>query len=122
MTRKKFNGTPHAPYRRPARDYLRRKTGIPCDGCNRSCVFGVDYYMVTDAVWKTEAGLPAVGCLLCIACLSIRLDRPLAREDFVDVPVNAMWLEYFASGEIRPLEECPAWKSYVEKYPAWCAG
>jgi hypothetical protein len=79
-----FTGTPHMPM---SREPEWGKLGHLCDGCNKECIFGIDYYMVKDIVWFIQAGLPA-RCLVCRDCLQIRLGRRLVREDFTEAPVN----------------------------------
>jgi hypothetical protein len=67
----------------------RFHTDLPCDGCDKSTAGkGNDYYMVTNTVWCVEANLPSSNCMLCRNCLSIRLGRPLVREDYTNAPVN----------------------------------
>lgn len=100
----KFTGTPFKPVRRTWRQILRfgsRHNGLPCDGCNTACTFGVDYYMVHDNVWLREAGLPGSGCMLCIRCLTTRLGRALVRADFIDCPVNDRIRGQLADAKLR---------------------
>src|SRR3990167_2661740 len=106
-----FNGTPFAPYKRPQRGYRRRKGGLPCDGCNKTCS-GWDYYMVHGSVWVEEAGLTKniLGydereCLLCLACLSTRLGRKLEQADFPRYPINNSLHVYFDTGSLELARE-----------------
>jgi hypothetical protein len=46
--------------------------------------------MVSDEVWL-EANPKGRG-MLCIGCLEERLNRLLTKDDFIDAPVNSMWL------------------------------
>lgn len=57
-----------------------------CRDCKQFDGFG---YMVTDEVWVYEAGLPRLGVILCLECLSTHLKRPLNPHDFkLGPPVN----------------------------------
>lgn len=87
-----FPGTPFNPIKRNETEIFSRKGGLPCDGCDKTCLFAVDYYMVWDSVWVVEAGLPRDGCMLCRECLSVRLNRKLVLADFIDAPVNTLIL------------------------------
>ncbi len=58
-----------------------------CDCCNRDCVFGDDYFMVTDETWYDEAGL-AHDDFLCRGCLTAVLGRALVREDYTTAIIN----------------------------------
>ena len=97
----KFNGTPQKPFVRPERDYYRRKHGLPCDGCNKTCRWeDGDYYMVYDRVWRDEARITRRRCVLCIACLEARLGRKLVVSDFTKYPVNCFVLLRFDENRI----------------------
>lgn len=95
---RKFNGTPLAPYSRREQDYYRRKGGLPCDGCDKTCG-ALDYYMVHDHVWCGEAKLSANHCLLCRECLQVRLGRELVIADFTAAPVNIPVLTWYVARE-----------------------
>jgi hypothetical protein len=56
------------------------------------CAADPGYYLVRDEVWAA-GGLAPDGGLLCTGCLERRIGRPLAREDFPDVPINRARVE-----------------------------
>lgn len=100
-----FTGTPFAPFKRHPRNYLRRKGGLPCDGCNTTCKLD-NYYMVHDRVWVDEAKLPARGCMLCVTCLETRLGRELKSSDFpAHLPVNEIVLRMRFGVQSRALRD-----------------
>lgn len=59
---------------------------VPCIDCNER---EIEYYMVTDIVWK-QAGFETSKGIICIDCLEKRLSRKLTKDDFKDVPVNKL--------------------------------
>lgn len=74
------------------RDTLR------CKACDR-CGFG---YMLTNDLWKQVAD--EEEDLLCLQCVQARLDRPLRREDFTDVPLNEPIFAAMEIGASKPRE------------------
>lgn len=58
-----------------------------CTNCNG------EYYMVHDEVWYSAITAMDKRHMLCIGCLEQRLGRLLTKDDFIDAPVNEIWLE-----------------------------
>ena len=52
-----------------------------CRDCDRE---DPEFYMIRNDVW--QKAVPGGGGVLCLACLTKRLGRPLADEDFGDPP------------------------------------
>jgi hypothetical protein len=60
-------------------DLIRRRAR--CRDCDRE---DPEFYMIRNDVW--QKAVPGGGGVLCLACLTKRLGRPLADEDFGDPP------------------------------------
>ncbi len=58
---------------------------LDCGICTHS---SGDVYMVTAEVWAA-GGLTPAGGLLCVACLEVRLGRPLEPGDLPPLPINS---------------------------------
>lgn len=59
---------------------------IPCIDCGEK---DIEYYMVTDKVWK-KAGFETSKGIICIDCIEKRLSRKLTKDDFKNVPLNKL--------------------------------
>jgi hypothetical protein len=73
-----------------------------CDCCDNPGLWGLDYYMVEDVVWR-EADLKQTD-MRCLRCLSTALGRPLNAEDFTSCSLNDVITCWFMG-----VEPCPDW-------------
>jgi hypothetical protein len=88
------------------------KTTIKCRCCADCGLW--DFYMVTDETWATAGLDPREIC--CFTCLSDRLQRPLALDDFPPYPINRQ--AYAAAGKLHiVLEAERTWNAAVSVPP-----
>jgi len=67
-----------------------------CLGCNED-TSGGEYYMVRDEVWAAS-GLGGHDGMLCLACLEMRIERPLRPDDFTAIcPSKEAWQRHVAT-------------------------
>lgn len=71
---------------------------FPCVDCGMDTIN--EHFMVHDYLWDTAfAGESGEGDI-CILCIEERLGRKLTKQDFTDVPVNDLSLQWVMSGRM----------------------